>query len=349
VTHPAEGVSTRDIIDGLDLDVRTKRALQFEDITITTGTMTKHLTGTLAPFFEIAVRRRQVDEIRARIGSSTAVLDRSEQTMLYVVGASHVGKTQLAKQFAFKVVPEIYRGPSKKPVAMVSLKGASNVKDVVTQILAQGFDDPGDVHTAAKGIARINRLAESHETALIVIDECQHMVHPKTDARDRQVTDFLKSLVISGRFSLMLVGQAEQVYRLLRSDAQYENRAIGIELTALDQRVPDQWTEFLGFLAYLDKQMAARGIFATTSGLAQSEFRYPIYEASFGLLGRVKKLIYQALVFEVEIGAERLTIDHLAAAIERNAALKMALQRNPFRSGARPVIDLRKTGGRDNG
>lgn len=363
--HITTTLSSGELIKELDIDERSARLLMFEDIDIVTGTMAKHIKGVLEPFFQSATARMKLADHRFRTGVSNAALDRNEQSICYILGPSHSGKSHLAKHFAFKVAPKIFMGEGfmapelvdggavsdtpkahettlNRNIAYVSLRGATNLKGAVSQILSQGFSDPGSVSTAQRGVDRIARLARSHRTPVVVIDEAQHLLNSANTKKDPQVTDFLKSLVITGQYSILLVGQEEPITRLLKGDEQFDNRSTGVILGP-HAVTGDGWMEFQGFLGYLDRQMVAKGIFSERSGLLTDGMAGLIHEASFGLVGRAYKLLHRALNFHVEVGAPCLTKKHLEVTVDAYPTLLARLHRNPFKKGgAGRSVDLRE-------
>lgn len=246
--------------------------------------------------------------------------------ILPIVGKSHCGKSTAVKRYIHRVLPTSDFPQGSKPAVLATLSQDATIRRMWVDVL-NAFGDPQPTGTRQGLENRVDSLARQHETMLLVVDECQHL----TKGSGESIGDTLKKAVSRGQFSIVLVGQPQEI-DLLTAEDQVANRCLAtIEIGALRIENKKDREEFRGFLAYLDKKLQAYGVFQEPSRLAQDELYGPIMYASQGYVGVASKLIGLAIDQFCPAQAGRLDQTHLAAACDAYPRMLQKVGSNPFR------------------
>lgn len=221
--------------------------------------------------------------------------------------------------------------PNPHEFLIIGLDQKINLKSVYQDILIQ-MGDPHWQNGSEKVLCqRIDEFCRRLGVAGIAIDEVQHLRRSANAVTD--VTDALKRLLDKGIVTLVLVGDMDSKALFESNIALAARLGRPLELTPLDQRVGSQAAEFKSFCKRYDAALVATGAVAKSAELTRLETLRSLYAVSGGHVGRVARLLQEALEHAAWRGADTVEPYDLSHAV-RNFAMPMWIDYDPFSEGA---------------
>ena len=225
---------------------------------------------------------------------------------------SSAGKTSCFEQYRDKVIADLRASTgidNPYVVLLVGLESSTTPKELCQTVLEALGDQNHMIGTKKELIDRMRKFIVDCDVQLLVIDEVQHLKGKRNDRRD--VTDMLKKLLQDGIVPIVFVGD-ETSPELFRMNEQLGNRC-GTPLSLRPLPMTQEGNrEFAKFCLKLQKQMLALNIISREGALSENNCIEKLRLYSRGHLGRVSRIVAEAL----------------EAAILRNAATVEAVDIN---------------------
>lgn len=191
-------------------------------------------------------------------------------------------------------------------ILYVSLLSVTTPKALCQTICRQLGDENWEVGRSEDLIHRMRAFIPRAGVEMIIIDEVQELKGARKDRAD--VTNLLKSLLNTGIAPLVLVGD-ETSKEMFDNNVQLANRAGAVlELTPFDPNDKARLGEFKTFCIQLDQEMIKRRLVRHSGVLCENYGMRALLKWSGGHLGRVSRIVAQAL--------EHVTL-RCATAVER--------------------------------
>lgn len=220
--------------------------------------------------------------------------------------------------------------PNKYQVIIVELDKRSTLKAFYQEVLKKLDDEYWDENVSAKVLeTRIADWVIRLEVELLVADEVQHLDRKASDASE--VTDRFKILLDRGVVPLVLVGDEESVafFRKNTKLAARLGRALRLEPLDVDGRAADAKL-FAAFCRELDHALVACGAIDKPAGLDGEAMLDALLAVSGGHVGRVARLVKEALPEAVWRRAERIEAYDLSGAVREYAVEVGWVDHDPF-------------------
>ena len=161
---------------------------------------------------------------------------------------------------------------------------------------------------------RALRAIEFHRTALLVIDEVQHLFYRSKDGL--AATDAFKRLLDAGAVSVVLLGN-EEGRRLLESNIQLVNRMVTpSDIAPLRADSTKDLSTLSGFLKRYDLQMKEHDLHPEPAGLHEPQMVAALMDAGGGVLGSIVNILREASDRAHRRAATRIEPCDLAAAAQ---------------------------------
>lgn len=200
-------------------------------------------------------------------------------------------------------------------ILYVPLRGFTTPKSLCQDICRQLGDENWQIGTLFDLINRMQDFVVRAGVEMIIIDEVQELKGKRTDRQD--VTNLLKSILNHGVAPLVLVGD-ETSEKMFEENIHLGNRAGStLELRALTDAAG--LGEFKGFCLALEQEMHRLGMVRAGSVLSQGPGQAKLVKWSGGHIGRVCRIIAQALEHSVLRHAVTIEMADLDYAIEHFA------------------------------
>lgn len=272
-----------------DIKGLSKRIGLYSAITVPTPDC-RLIGRKIIELYSVTRARRLTREAALKRG---VAIPEADGSILVVVGESHSGKSRGVKYARDVLLPRSNAVRGTIPMVYASLPGGASVKTLWSTVLVE-MGDPGAGGTRTTIENRIHALTSLHQTEVVAIDEAQHLT--ETTRTSPMLADSLKRAVQRSSFSLVLIGQKDDVAQMLR-DRQVANRLYDvIELRRTEVGDAAKRADFKQFLSQLDEDMVAYGVFAELSCLSSEESIGPLFVASNGLVGVASRIIEHAIM-----------------------------------------------------
>lgn len=207
---------------------------------------------------------------------------------------SSAGKTACFENYHRRTIDEhARRSGARNPylILYVSLLSCTSPKTLCQEICRQLGDDNWQIGTAPDLINRMRAFIPRAGVEMIIIDEIQELKGKRTDRKD--VTNLLKSLLNTGIAPLVLVGD-ETSREMFDDNVHLANRAgAALELKPLADK--GSLGEFKGFCLGLEAEMIRLDLVRHAGVLSDPEGQRTLLRWSGGHLGRVSRIVAQAL------------------------------------------------------
>ena len=178
-------------------------------------------------------------------------------------------------------------------VLYVSLLSCTSPKALCQEICRKLGDENWQVGTASDLLHRMRNFIARAGVELIIIDEVQELKGKRNDRKD--VTNLLKSLLNMGVAPLVLVGD-ETSSDMFQDNIHLANRA-GAELKLKPYSLEDtsRLGEFKGFCLDLENEMLRQRLVSHAGVLSNGKQQKILLKWSGGHIGRVCRIMAQAL------------------------------------------------------
>ena len=163
---------------------------------------------------------------------------------------------------------------------------------------------------------------------LLVVDEVQRLDKQSDDAQD--VTEELQTLCDRGIVPLLLIGNEKSAPFLQRNRELAVRLCTPLELKPLDMDDDGQARLFIEFCDEFDRQLVSTGCMPRLSALASPTIVDGLYAASSGHVGRVARILKEALSHAAARGAPFIEEHDLSCAIRDYAIGLGWIDRDPF-------------------
>ena len=207
---------------------------------------------------------------------------------------SSAGKTACFENYQTRTIEEhAKRTGVHNPhlILYVSLLSCTSPKALCQEICRQLGDKNWQVGTASDLIQRMRSFVPRAGVEMIIIDEIQELKGRRTDRKD--VTNLLKSLLNSGITPLVLVGD-ETSHDMFEDNIHLANRA-GSTLELKPLIAPSDLGEFKGFCLGLEAEMLRLELVRHAGALSSANGQRTLLKWSGGYIGRVCRIVAQAL------------------------------------------------------
>ena len=207
---------------------------------------------------------------------------------------SSAGKTACFENYQTRTIEEhAKRTGVHNPhlILYVSLLSCTSPKALCQEICRQLGDKNWQVGTASDLIQRMRSFVPRAGVEMIIIDEIQELKGRRTDRKD--VTNLLKSLLNSGITPLVLVGD-ETSRDMFEDNIHLANRA-GSALELKPLTAASDLGEFKGFCLGLEAEMLRLDLVRHAGSLSTASGQRSLLKWSGGYIGRVCRIVAQAL------------------------------------------------------
>lgn len=243
-----------------------------------------------------------------------------------ILGESGVGKSYLAEHFLGKYPPA--DGPDGRivPVLLVEVPKPATIKTLLGEMLIKlDYADSVDVSVPALMRALFQLLHRLHVDT-IIIDEGQHMAN--TEKRNKEVADWLKTLINESKCCVVLMGMPSTEAILASSECQQTAQ----RFKRIRYIKHFEWTrenpgsEFRRFLKEIEKALP----FPKPSNLFDPETALRLFCATRGYLRPLIRIIRAAAVEGLLKNAECLDSTLLDQGMRLEVNERIPLHANPF-------------------
>ncbi len=247
---------------------------------------------------------------------------------LLLVGESSNGKTTLAREMIelYPVVREEER--MRIRVIMLSMPANPTIRTFCMRLLDSFGRHYGNRDSEAKLTQEVLELLKGCGTAMLIIDEAQHLVDgKKINKTPAEVADWIKQLMNDANVSVSLIG-TPRVEQLLVANGQLRSRfSRKIELTGYSIDCQESIQDFCNIVARLIKESEFTG---DPSYIYDTNALSRLYHATDGRIGYIAKLLAEAIWICQSQNEDALTREHFAKAFETVVWFGASSKNNPF-------------------
>jgi hypothetical protein len=239
----------------------------------------------------------------------------------------------------------------QKKVVHVTLSAQATPKSLATDILIALEDPEPDKGTKASLWGRVYKLIAKLKVEMLVIDEVQHLANKRIKvttegdaivfdhARDQNVSDTLKVMMIRGSVPLVFMGIL-QARDLVFSSTQFKGRVLDeIEFETPRWAVQKERMDFIEFCGRLALKLQETGLFSEPPPLVHGDIPSDLYASSLGRLGLVCRIVEKATILALTRGSTVMERSDLADAVDLVIVSRGELPENPFH-GATKTLEL---------
>jgi hypothetical protein len=291
-----------------------------------------------------------VSRMRVDFGHSTRIASVLEDALVragsgravpscdLILGEPRVGKSCALQDFEERYPTVRSTEGIKKTVIYAEIPPNGSLKALLIAML-EALGDPKCNRGTVDGMTyRVKNLLVKAECKLVILDELQHLCDKGQYKMLYKTAEWLKSLVASRTFSLV-VGGLPTAMAVVRSNPQLVDR-----FRAPIRVEPFDWANRASreeFRAVLDTIRCLLAPFELPD-LQSDELIFATWSACAGKIGLLVKLLDQAVLDAIQRGAVQISLAHLQTAFEQVIfyADEFPIERGPF---------LRIIGGEDEG
>jgi len=235
-----------------------------------------------------------------------------EADCLLLVGTSGRGKSRILRHLK-EAMPDAGDGPTLiRPMVLSELPARTTIKAAAETL----WNDLGSVEYLKGSLPTmtnhvIGRIQERH-TTFIAFDETHHIVDKRSKEVTYDVGEWFKGLLNRGHCPILLVGMPRLV-RLIETNPQLARRCSDIvELHGCPWGSPAERLQFQAVIMGLTNAADIRGD-EVGLDLRVAEL---VHIATFGVIGRLVKLLEISIRFAVNDGLDHLDRRHLCQAYD---------------------------------
>jgi type II secretory pathway predicted ATPase ExeA len=230
---------------------------------------------------------------------------------LLLVGESGAGKTTILEDYLSEHPTSETVDGDIRPVVVVETPQRPTRRQFVAAIMSSLGYRAKDDWNIKQIIDRISTYCEELHVGVLLIDEAQEIFENKSEETQREISEFIKSLlntcrmqiVLAGLPSLLKLGEFKQLRRRLEPPI----KLVPYNWSTIEGRV-----EFLAILSFFEDKAEL----PKPSNLADHDSAKRIYCATGGHVGLVSKYLSQALDIALQEGLQRIDLAVLARAFD---------------------------------
>ena len=256
---------------------------------------------------------------------------------LVIQGPSGVGKSSLVREY---IRNETVGNPDRiRSVLVVEMPSSPSKKNLATAVLV-AMKDPFATargNSAEHKFTRIVTLLKNQGTAMIIMDEAQHLVdYKKVGAYE--AADWIKSLMNETDITVVLVG-LKRTEGLLWANEQLRRRFSASINYGRYEFTGETWKQFASLLKAIQGLLPVQSISFLSKDMLQR-----FHLASFGLIDYLIKILDRAVWLVQHNGTEGIDLDVLSQAFKDEVWSQVPSERNPFSTSFdfRPLIGGRE-------
>lgn len=309
-----------------------------------------HVTGQFLPSYDDDADAREIAAVRAyrTVGVAyppqKAIMSRIETLRRGFLGVrgvplpglrlsqvSQAGKSwTLHRYIALRKAEALAGEAAINPhqIIYVGLRKRVTVKMLYQRILAE-LKDP---HSTTANLELLTQRAEElmleHGVELLIIDEVQHLANKSKD--NAAVTDELKSFLDRGIVPVVLAGNEHSLAFFEENNQLAARLGAPLELSPINGRELSGAVMFKTFCVELDEALMAAGAIRRLSDFGASSTVRALLRASGGHIGRVCRIVEEALKHAARRDADFIERYDLAYAVRYLAMPAQWIGENPF-------------------
>jgi len=245
---------------------------------------------------------------------------------------SQVGKSKTTEMILEKMREEAFRaGKPYNPHAVlyVELKGSSTIKMILVRLLRELGDPHPDKGNFEDLMERLRRLVIARQVELLIIDEVQ--VLAKKSTNQIIITDELRGFLNAGLFPIFFIGD-ERSKEFFESNEKLAARlGSPLELNPIQKISQSRMAK--EFCFRFDVALVEKGCMPQLSNLSSAAILNPLIDASGGHIGRISRIIENALEHAVRRHAEFIEPYDLYTTVETYSLPMRYSRTNPFYIG----------------
>lgn len=287
----------------------------------------EHIEEAMKGLLELHIDYPAFNENLALIERCRAMTRLTKQSeCCAILGDSGVGKSHLAEYFLKKY--PAHDGPNGRvvPVLLVEVPKMATIKSLLAEMLTK-LDYAESVGASRAALMRaLWPLLRRMRVDTIIIDEGQHM--SDTAKRDREVADWLKTLINESKCCVVLMGIPSTETILASSECQQTAQRFKRVryIKAFTWKRDNPGKEFRVFLKYVEKALPL----PKPSNLFDPEKALRLFCTTRGYLRPLIRVVRAATMDCLMSGAECLDIEHLDQAMRLEINERIPLHANPF-------------------
>jgi hypothetical protein len=252
----------------------------------------------------------------------------AEPQCLFITGDMGVGKTKMTERYERQHPRYETEDGTVVPILNTAIPVPATVKGLATVLLKNLGDPAATKGTVVSLTFRLQKLIKDCRVELIILDEFQHVIDRESLKILLTVSDWLKMLLNETKVPLVLIGMPSST-TILEANPQLRRRFAAREkFEPFGWKSSAQINEFRMLLKMIEDCLPLDG----SSKLADTSMAYRFHCASGGFIHSVMKLVRYGTGIAIKEGADRLTLDILAAAYDKCLAADMPDVKNPFAS-----------------
>jgi len=251
-----------------------------------------------------------------------------EPRCLFIYGPSGCGKTTVAKFYCSKFPPNRNEDGVVIPVLFSIIFAPAAVKSVASGLLRSIGDPYADRGTVASMTFRLYEYIKNCGVELIMLDEFQHLLDRESNKILYSSSNWLKNLINETGVPVILFGMPGSE-KIFTANDQLERRFLArLEIKAFGGQTSRELDEFRTFLKAVDEKLP----FLERSNLADSDTALRFYIATKGVISAVMRIIKTATEIALRLKTEKITLEILARAYDKEIGLRQQSRENPFKA-----------------
>ncbi|HEV2883100.1 MAG TPA: TniB family NTP-binding protein [Pyrinomonadaceae bacterium] len=255
---------------------------------------------------------------------------------MVIKGVAGVGKSKLISRYAEKFPRREEADRTIVPVLIVTIPQSATVKSLVSELLDALGDPFPDCGSAPNQTRRLRKLIKECGVEMIIADEFQHFIDRDSDRVLHDVSDWLKVLMDRTKKPIILIGMPH-CDKILEANEQLKRRfTLRESIEPFGWKAAKQQDDFRELLRQIDGKLP----FNQRSNLADPETAFRIYYATGGVIAYVMKLIRRAAILAIRQSLEKLNIDTLAYAFDKDLSKTFPRKENPFRVDDLSLLEI---------
>lgn len=261
----------------------------------------------------------------------------AEPECMFISGYAGTGKTTLYEYYERQHPRTRNEYGANVPVLSASAPQRATEKTLASELLYRAEDPAAEKGSAYNQTARLKMFIKDCGVEIIFLDEFQHFVDRDSEKVLKNVSDWLKNLIIATKRPIILIAQpyAEQVLDVTGNEQLQRRFLLREKLEPFGwtnndepnpKRKDDEKDEFRAFLAAVDEQLP----FNKRSNLSDPIIAYRFYCGTNGRVSRVMAIVRKATELALDCSLEALDLNVLAEAYEERLSKTQPDRPNPF-------------------
>jgi len=242
---------------------------------------------------------------------------------------SQAGKTTITKMIMQRIhEANVAAGiePNPHRVLYVELKGSTTLNMIIVRLLKMLGDPHSEKGNFEDRMDRLAVLVRHKGVELLIIDEVQ--VLEKTTVNRTAITDELRGFLNAGLFPIFFIGDERSAEFFKDNEKLSARLGMPLELNPIQKRADATFAKT--FCTKLDLALVNKGCVTTQSQLGSTAILNPLLEASGGHIGRICRIVENALEHAVSRDADFVEPYDLWLTVEAYAIPNGFCNKNPF-------------------